>query len=359
MNALIAEFLGENEGLTASLGFVERARAAHPEDLQLQRAFQDLGTAAGKRDELINLFRKLHDEAPNDPDRNYLMARLLPPTAAQPMFAGLVTRFPEHVWIRRAHAYNEFQVRHFDAALDSWRVLHKLAPEDWVETLHQVARALVAAGRGREALREIEAAFVPDRPDAPALAELYARVARASGGDGEHLFGKVGSSGLVGEVPWRRAMAGLPIEEAAASGMPSNLREALAIVRAARSDPGEALALAAKASVPAVRTLDEETWALVYAEAARRGDQQAMRALAPANSVKDELARAIRDYVASGRLGPALEDGSFERRAAVEFVRSRVTTVAPGERSRLVAVARKDDLLRGGVTTAIDGWNRR
>jgi hypothetical protein len=141
--------------------------------------------------------------------------------------------------------------------------------------------------------------------------------------------------------------------------MPSNLREALAIVRAARSDPGEALALAAKASVPAVRTLDEETWALVYAEAARRGDQQAMRALAPANSVKDELARAIRDYVASGRLGPALEDGSFERRAAVEFVRSRVTTVAPGERSRLVAVARKDDLLRGGVTTAIDGWNRR
>jgi tetratricopeptide (TPR) repeat protein len=359
MTTMIADFLGETEGLGASLAFVERARAAHPEDLQLQRAFQDLATAAGKRDELINLFRKLHDEAPNDPDRSYLLARLLPPIAAQPMLAGLVQRFPEHVWIRRAHAYNEFQVRHFDTALESWRVLRKLAPDDWGETLHTVARALVAAGQGREALREIEAAFAPDRPDAPAMAELYARVAHAVGGDGEHLFGKVGSAGLAGEVPWRRALAGLPVEEAVATGMPSNLRESMAIVRAARSDPGEALALAGRASVPALRTLDHETWVLIYAEAARRRDEQAMRALAPANTVKDGLARAIRDYIAGGRLGPVLEDAPFECRAAVEFVRSRVTTVAAGERTRLVAVARKDDLLRGSVTRAIDGWNTR
>ena len=42
-----------------------------------------------------------------------------------------------------------------------------------------------------------------------------------------------------------------------------------------------------------IRNLDEETWALVYAEAVRRGNAASARALAPADTLRDETAQPI------------------------------------------------------------------
>src|SRR5262249_9705111 len=146
-------------GPDAALAFVQRALQAQPEGLDLHRLYQALGTAAGKRPELLAAYRKRLYEQPDSADRVYLFARLQPPSQAAPMLEDLVRRFPDHVASRRAHAWTEFQLGHFAQALDSWKVLRKLAPKEWPEHLPMVARALVAARRGDEALDEIGAAF--------------------------------------------------------------------------------------------------------------------------------------------------------------------------------------------------------
>jgi hypothetical protein len=355
-NNIAAHLIERQAGLAEALGFVELARAAHPEELEMQRLFQHMGVAAGKRDQLIDLYRKLHHEQPDDPDRGYLLARLLPPASARPLLADLVRRFPDHRWIRRALAYTEFQLGNFGAALESWQALRRLAPAAWSEALPEVVRTQVAAGRGMEALREIEASFAPDHPDALSKAALHARVAHAVGRDEGALFGKLDPGAPVEQVLWHRALAGLPVDAALSDKLPANVAGAIGIVRAARSDPAQAAALAVRAPPAALRTLDEETWVLVFAEAVRRDDRAAMRALAPPNTIRDELAHAVRDFVQSGRPAAALEEGPFEWRAAVKLVRSRVRGLGATERSKLLAAARKDDLLHGRITAAIDGW---
>jgi hypothetical protein len=354
---MVALLVEQAEGLEASLDLVERARAAHPERLELQRLYQTVGAAAGKRDQLVTLYRKLRDEEPASADRAYLLARMQGPAESIPMFDELVRRFPGHVFARRAHAFGEFQLRHFDAALESWSVLRRLAPEVASGSLADEVRALLAVGKGREALGRVEAAFMPGGPDGAGTAALYARVARALGQDGEGLFGKLDANVPADQVVWYRAQAGLAVSPEQISKLePPSLRDALGVTLAAPADPDQALLLCHKGSRRVLRLLDEETWSLLYAEALRRGDDQASRALVEADGLKRELAGALRAFLETGRFQPALQEAPFEVRAAVQFVRSRVTGLPARERSKLVASARQDDLLHGRITRAIDGW---
>src|SRR5581483_2179067 len=143
-------------GADASIAFLVPALVANPDAVELHRLYQAAAISLGKRQELIAKYRKMHDEKPDSPDRGYLLARLLAPAAAAPVLEDLVRRFPNHLQSRRGHAFNEYELGHFEAALASYRLLTKLDFQEGQRQLEFAARALVALGRAEEALHEIE-----------------------------------------------------------------------------------------------------------------------------------------------------------------------------------------------------------
>jgi hypothetical protein len=357
---LAAGMLRQTKGLGESLAFIARALVARPNAIELHRIYQDVGTAGGAREELLAQYQKKHQEQPDSADFGYLHARLEVPLRAAPITEELVRRFPDHMPSRRAHAYNEYQLRRFEQAVESFRVLRKMATKEWLRQLPHLAGALVAIGRGEEALRELESAFDEQGADKPAIAELHARVARVVGSSAEYLFLKLPREVAHDTLVWHRALAGLPVSEDQLAKIEDRpFRDAVDIVLAVRSTPDKALELSARASERTLRILDDEVWALMYAEAVRRtGEEKAVQALASANAMRAELTHAVRAFVEEGRREPALDETSFELRAAIEFARSRRASVNAAERGDLLASARRDDLLHGPVTAAIDGWGR-
>jgi tetratricopeptide (TPR) repeat protein len=349
------------DGADAAMAFVQKALAARPDDVDTHRIYQSLAIANGKRAELVLAYQKLRDQKPADPDRAYLLARLEPPSRASAVMGDLVQRFPKHVASRRACAFDQYQTRHFAEALASWKALFELDPGERSDHREMEVRALVALGRGTEALAEIESAFSAAKTDRAELAELYARVAHAAGGhhDPEALFAKLNEDeGSPAMVSWHRARAGLPSkDEAATTPQGELLRQARAIIVAARSDPDGALTLCGQAPAPALGALDEDTWAVLFAESARREPSgKTTEALASAGFRTGDEIRAMRAFVATGEASVDLEEASFELRAAAALARSRNPSLPAPEHKRLAASARHDDLLHGLITAALDGW---
>ena len=72
-------------GSAASIAFLTPALAASPDAVELHRLYQVAAMSQGKRQELIAKYQKMRDEKPDNPDRGYLLARLLAPAAAAPV----------------------------------------------------------------------------------------------------------------------------------------------------------------------------------------------------------------------------------------------------------------------------------
>jgi tetratricopeptide (TPR) repeat protein len=355
-----ATLIERSGGKEAALAFVQKALAAEPDNVDVHRLYQDMALADGKRAELLQAYQKRRDEKPEDPDSVYLVARLQSPSQAAPALDDLCRRFPKHVAARRAQAFDQYQTGHFEAAVSSWHRVAELAPQEREENLSMLVRALVATSRSDEALREIESLFEDKEARRTELAELYARVVHASGRvrEAETLFERLDKDEPAALLAWRRARARMPEQE---GGGPSGasqqyLRDAVALIVSARSGPDEALQMVGNASAQALVALDEDTWGLLYAEAARRDPTgKATQALAAAAHERGE-AQAVQVFVAKGESSLDFEELPFEVRAAAELVRARDPGLPAAERKKLLAAARRDDLLHGAITAAINGW---
>jgi tetratricopeptide (TPR) repeat protein len=349
-----ASLTEETDGLEKALAFLTAARAAHPEQIDVHRIYQFYASAAGHRAEVLAEYGRLHQANPQDPDLAYLLARMQRPAEATPLLEELVKSHPAHVWARRALVFNQLRLRHFEAALASWKTLRQLSHEPWERQVEPWAGAMVATGKGRAALTELQEKFELPNADRPLLAGVYARVAGVIGSDPEVLFHKLDGESSE-SAAWQRALGGLPVDHQGLEQFSEGLREGIPVIEAARIDAGGALALAVRAKDPA-RALEETTWALLYAEAFRQGDARAMHALEGTTRMSSQIARALRTFVESGTIEPALEDAAIEVTAAAEFVRSRKAGLPAPERARLLASAKEDDQLHGLVTAAIHGW---
>jgi hypothetical protein len=355
-----ASLLERSEGKEAALAFARKALAAEPDNVDVHRMYQDMALEEGKRAELLQAYQKRRDDKPDDPDSAYLVARLESPSQAAPALDGLVQRFPQHAAARRAHAFNEYQLRHFESAVVSWHRLAEIDRRERGENLTMLVRALVALSRTDEALREIESLFEDKDANQPELAELYARVAHATGRfrDAETLFGRLDKGEAAALVAWRRARARLPEQkdDRLEQARQQFLRDAAAIIVSARSGPDETLGMAGKASEQTLAALDDDTWALLYAESSRRDPAGKVTQALGAAGRQRGVPQAMQAFVAKGESSVDFEEASFEARAAAELVRARDPGLPAAERKKLLAAARRDDLLHGAITAAIDGW---
>jgi hypothetical protein len=172
---------------------------------------------------------------------------------------------------------------------------------------------------------------------------LYAHVAaRGGAADAGKLISKLDTQ----EQPLARARAGLDPGE-------KEPTPAVLALRAAATDPRDALARVDGTGPLILSGLDGDTVVLLYAEALRSG-HPALKVLESVMRGDPEHLDPFRRFV-RGEPGPAAGIDP-QMRAAAELVRSRIPSLPAAERSALRAAALKHDVLGTVVTRAVKAW---
>ncbi|HEY3357669.1 MAG TPA: hypothetical protein VGQ83_30735 [Polyangia bacterium] len=132
---------------------------------------------------------------------------------------------------------------------------------------------------------------------------------------------------------------------------PSRGSGALELVRLAPRDPRQALPLAAAARLGVVAHLPLVTRALLATELARTGGVAAAHRLLDA----EPQLRRIADALIEPPWDLSSVDADLDLRAVVTFARARRDS-APERRARLYEDARRRDVLKADVSTAVFAW---
>jgi hypothetical protein len=325
-------------------------RAALPGDLLVERSYQNALEGAGKGDEVLAEYRGRAEAAPDSATAQYLYVRLLDGAAQRDRAEAALSRFPRDPDLLRLVTALRAEAGEHAAAVESYRALRALSPEQAAQVLQEAVTSLVALGRRDEARSEAAALFEalpPPQRDEPAA--LFARVAA--------LDRDAAADALVrrleekGPEPLLRARAGLPIPAPQGEQEPHVVP---ALYQLAERDPAAALERL-KALPPFVGLqLDLGTWSLLFCEAARIGSP-VERSLAGVGLARPRHLEALRRYV-RGEAGAVLPLLPLDLRAAAAFVRSRNAALGAEERAALVAAARSADPLSTHVTQAIARW---
>lgn len=331
-------------GPEAELRVARAAREARPDDVQVNRAYQDVVMSSGGKAQLREEYRKRAEAAPGSSSAQYLHARLLTAAEGLPVVEALVQRFPEDVNLLRLVTGFRCDLGDWPGVDRGWRALRARSPARAGDVLVDEAMALAAQGRQAEALHVIADLFPQLDPDARGMAAvLYARLAQRGGApDAENLISKLEP----GDQPVLRARAGLDPGEPQPS-------QAVLVLRAAATDPRDALARVIEAGPVGVMGLDSETTMLLYAEAIRSSH--------PAAKVLETVMRGDPEYLEPFRSFVLGQPGTAAAvhpslRAAAELVRSRVASLPAAERTALRTAALKDDLLGTVVSRAVKAW---
>jgi hypothetical protein len=343
------------QSVQEALRIAKEGREARPAEVDAHRLYQVTAEEAGNRSALIEEYRKRAEAEPASADAQYLYARLLHGTEGRAVIDRLVVRFPDHVYLLRAAVYLRFRAGDWKGAHEAWTSLRARSADAAADTTDEEIRALVAMGKFADGMKLAGATF----EKAPLwvramMAHRFARAAAVAGiGASDVLIARVERDAHLpnGEKLWLlREQSGLKVPtEVTAPG--------LALARALAKDPAGALRLAGSASGDDLRALDHGAWALLYCEAARTGNAELERSLRPfaGASVWGELAAMRKLARLELAVSPDL-DLDPEVLAAALLVRARNPSLPEPERRMLLDQARRLDVLRGPVTSAIPVW---
>lgn len=354
-------FIGEARGPEALLGFAREVVAKHPDSVEAHRVYQQAMLLAGRHAECLAEYRALHERKPDSPMMGYLRARIERPAEALPLIGDLVKRFPEDPNLRRALAALLLGQRQFVEAVPHFMKYKALAPQDRRPVLEPLARALVATGRAAEAAQEVRQFIDEQATGDPELSVLYARVARLAGDEAplppDHYFGATSDAHRYPSHLWYTCLvegqAAPP--EALSAVVDTRLRALLALECTAWHDLDRALETVRKAPIELVNQLDSSVVLLFAGELGRRGDiQSAGRLLDHLTDLSIDRATLKARVLTSGSAVDP-DDLDLEYQAALALIAGRRAT-SPAERARLYQAARRDDILRGSVTLALEHW---
>ena len=296
---------------------------------------------------------------PNDPDAEYLALRIKPDEEEHAKVDALVERFPAHAYLRRVQFHVHFEAHEYDVAIRAAEALHTLDDAMWgSDAFERHVEALLAAGRGRDALALTHAAALEPSPPGPSrqTAELLGyRVGHAiddpqklpivANEDEAHVAALLFQAQVGDEVS---------APEIELVTFP-DAKEALRMVRAARTNPVAACELAKQSHPEAFGILPAPVRMLLLGEASRRGLRELAEQLdqgwLPAPVLEDVVA-----YVGGASSDESTNGLPLEAKAALDFVRSRNTALSPEVRSAALKQAKQEDVFRGPVSLAIAQW---
>jgi hypothetical protein len=354
MMSLAAVALRES-GTDRALAFSRRLRDARPGDVEAQRLYLGMMDEAGRTEEVR---RELQERLKREPDSElarYLDALMTDgPEGKRKLVALAASAKAPHVL--RSATWREWVYGDHEAAARDWDALLKRSPLDAYRVLDAKIGAELALGRPQRALEALEALAATDvgKEDAT-IASYYALVAPQAGADPRALFLRLDADAQNPVMLTYELERGKQVPLKLPEGVDDDLP---AVARSLRDTPEEALRRLAGLNRAELHALEPEHWALLYAEAARRGNAAALKLLGPAGSFSRNELQRMADY-ASGK--PVSLDGydiDPQTRAAMHFVRSRVARLPEAERGRLRREALAGDLLRSTISIAVAQWRQ-
>jgi hypothetical protein len=331
-----------------------------PESLEAHRLSQHVYESQGMVNHLRQEYRARYEKNPDSAQWGYLLARVETPARGQVLLEALVEKFPEDEHIRWGLAWSLLNEGRAREALVHMEAYERLEPEGQrlMQPLH--VRALVAAGRGEEALALAERGGAAEGEAALRKAFHRVLVARRAGDEQKLAFY---TSQLEGEakedreslVLWR-TLLGLPVDDAALQGLETaGLGEAVLLTRLVLSDPDRALEEARQSSDEALKQLHAPLATLLGLESLRRGDRELEERLFQAHPELATYRAALEAYVLRGD-ATELMGMDLEYQSAAHAVRARTLPPKGPERKALLERAREADVLQGPLTLAVAQW---
>jgi tetratricopeptide (TPR) repeat protein len=356
------------EGPEAALAFLRRTMKAHPDLLPAHEKYQQFLQALGERERVRGFYAGLLEKAPASDSVvvQFLLAGVEPPAEALARLEKLVEQEPTRGRLRRERARLRFLTGRYEDAVADYEAL--LEPKKPVEpdVASAYLRSLVALGRAPAALTLAagfgEAEAKPDWrivilygrlsgfvPEAEWPKDLPFFVERANAGRSDRL------------IPvWIAARLGQEVSEADLRALPDDeMRQALAIQKAAWKSAEQAWRESHNASVSTLEMLDTSTTLLLAAEFERVGATALAGKLFGTLALHTPLSREeLRTAVFAPEGEAVLAHLDPEWRAAVLLARARrMDAQGLDSRDTYAAVARSD-ILQGVVTSAMRQWTR-
>jgi hypothetical protein len=346
-------------GAEALLALAREMRARTKGSLQAERTYQQAMITAGKKAECLAEYREQLAAQPDSAQAAYLVARLEAPEAALAHYQQALARHPDDAFLQRGCAYELYLQRRFAEALPHFeKCVHVCKPEDVPVAQH--AQTLAALGRAGDAARLV-AEHADARNEGVWMALLYAHLA-ALAGEGhapypaDHYFAnpppemsKDFSHALY------LVLTGAPLDDKTLAAAEEPARTAMRIDHDAQVDLEHAVALAKEASPAVLSNLDPAVAVMLAAEMRRRGDAATAERIADGFDPLFDAKEELKPSLLSGEDRPGMESLGLDTQAALRFVRGRAAT-SPAERKRLYAQARRDDIVHGIITRAMDHW---
>ena len=344
--------LAEMVSAEKTIPIARMARDAHPDEVDLQRAYQHVQIDAGHLQQMQEEYSQRAQREPESAQAQYLAAVLMPGHAGLMQMEKLSARFADDPVILRSTCFLREAHGDFAGASKAWQALKALSPQDAERILDTQVSSLLATHRIDEAWQVLDEAF---RAEGSTKSNRYAAslalIANGAGKDPESAFAELRKKADAGDLDFDRVRGGLE-PELKAKDQPPEVKLALAL----RDHPDFALQWLDKASRPDLVDLGREQWALLYGEALRRKADAAVARLERVGTMDLPSRSIFARYVRGEAVTLDEAELSLEERAAAYFIRSRNDTLPVAEREKLRAQAAKSDVLHSVISTAIKNW---
>ncbi len=355
-----------HEGPEAALAFLRRTMKAHPGLQPAHEKYQLLLQALGQRGYARDSYAGLLEKTPASVVAQFLMSKVEPPAEALARLEKLVEQEPTREGLKRERAWLRFLTgRYADAVADYEALLEPKKPVE-PEVASAYLRSLVALGRAPAALTLAAGFGEAEETLDWRLAILYGRlsglVPEEEWPKGLPFFVERANAGRSDRlIPvWISARLGQEVSEADLRALPSDeIRQALAIQKAAWKSAEQAWRESHNASVSTLEMLDTSTTLLLAAEFERVGATALAGKLFGTLALLTPLSREeLRTAVFAPEGEAVLAHLDPEWRAAVLLARARrMDAQGLDSRDTYAAVARSD-ILQGVVTSAMRQWTR-
>jgi hypothetical protein len=339
-------------------GFVKDL-LARDDSVEAHRLYQNWLLATHQRPRAVAEYGARAQARPADADAQYLALRVRTLDEERPVVDGIVARFPDHKFLRRAQIYVHYADFDLPGTLAACEALRKLDVALWLRSVDEHVEALVAGGRGNDAL-ELANGVARDTAQPPGVrsdAEVIAyRVAHRIGApeppirddDEEH-------SGQ--RLLFVHARSGVDLLASEIDLVKSDtFKEALRIAKTARKSPDGAISLVRSATPDGVQFVPLPIRVLLLGEAARKAETRDLVEKLGAGQFPKQTLDGIVAYLTTGAAPDEVTELPLEVRAALDFARSRAPGVTAKEKKDRLDRAKASDVLHGPVTVAIEGW---
>ncbi|RKH57106.1 hypothetical protein D7W81_32120 [Corallococcus aberystwythensis] len=360
--------LARAEGLLASIAAAREWRDAHPDDLGAHRMWVHEMLRAGRGAEVRAWYADAVKQKPDSLVLASILARVEPAEEGIPRLEALVREHPGEMILQKALCMRYVRQRRWAEALPLLEAMAKGDAE--YATYRDVhATVLTALGRREESARAFGKQLFEEEETEPLSLEdllLYARLTGGSGRNGgdevmSKLYARASKDMPYGVLQeWLSAVLGEPVDVQALRKVPPENPSAGAarILMALAEEPEFAARSIASVDSRVMRFVGAEAGVLLAAEFERQGDSAlAARTLDVTAGVALSF-EELQDVVHGRQSMNALGSLEWGERAALQLVLARKLDAEGKDSKAAYALVKKEALLPGPVTIALEHWDR-